>query len=42
MEKIKIQDVQKIADIILQESIDNGNGIAKDDMTVMVAKLENK
>ena len=32
-------DVQKIADIIMQEAIDNGFGIAKDDMTVIVTKL---
>ena len=39
MEDINTHDVQKISDIILQESIDNGYGIAKDDMTVIVAKL---
>ena len=32
--------IQKISDIIMQEAIDNGYGIAKDDMTVIVAKLE--
>lgn len=36
---ITTTDVQKIADIILQEAIDNGYGVAKDDMTVIVAKL---
>lgn len=40
LENINTKDVQKISDIILQESIDNGLGIAKDDMTVIVAKLE--
>lgn len=40
LENITTDDVQKISDIILQESIDNGLGIAKDDMTVIVAKLE--
>ena len=39
LENIKTDDVQKIADIILQESIDNGLGIAKDDMTVIVTKI---
>lgn len=39
LENIKTDDVQKISDIIIQESIDNGFGIAKDDMTVIVAKL---
>ena len=36
---MKTDDVQKMSDIILQEAIDNGFGIAKDDMTVIVAKL---
>lgn len=39
LENLKTDDVQKISDIILQEAIDNGFGIAKDDMTVIVAKL---
>lgn len=39
LENIQTDDVQKISEIILQESIDNGFGIAKDDMTVIVAKL---
>jgi len=39
IENIQTNEVQKIADIILQEAIDNGYGIAKDDMTVIVAKL---
>lgn len=42
LENIETDDVQKIADIIIQEAIDNGLGIAKDDMTVIVAKIENK
>ena len=40
IENITTDNVQKISDIILQESIDNGFGIAKDDMTVITAKLE--
>lgn len=40
LENMETVDVQKIADIILTESIDNGYGIAKDDMTVIVAKIE--
>ena len=40
LENMQTDDVQKISDIIMQESIDNGFGIAKDDMTVIVAKLE--
>ena len=39
LESMETNDVQKIADIILTEAIDNGYGIAKDDMTVIVAKL---
>lgn len=39
LENMNTEDVQKISDIILQEAIDNGFGIAKDDMTVIVAKL---
>lgn len=39
LENITTDDVQKMSDIILQEAIDNGFGIAKDDMTVIVAKL---
>lgn len=39
LEHITTDDVQKIADIILQEAIDNGYGIAKDDMTVIVSKM---
>lgn len=40
LENIQTNDVQKISDIIMQEAIDNGFGIAKDDMTIIVAKLE--
>jgi len=40
LEEIETDSVQKIADILLQESIDNGYGKAKDDMTVIVAKIK--
>lgn len=40
LENIESHDIEKIANIIMQEAIDNGLGVAKDDMTVMVAKLE--
>ena len=40
LENMQTDDVQKISDIIMQEAIDNGYGVAKDDMTVIVAKLE--
>ena len=34
LENIETNDIQRIADILLQESIDNGLGIAKDDMEI--------
>lgn len=40
LENIETEDIQKIANILLQESIDNGFGIAKDDMTILIAKVE--
>ena len=39
IEQIETDDVQKIADIIIGEAIDLNFGVAKDDMTVIVAKL---
>ena len=39
LESIETDNVQKIADIITKESIDNGYGIARDDMTIIVAKF---
>ena len=42
LEEIETDDVQKIADIILKEAIDNNYGIPKDDMTVIVAKVKEK
>lgn len=42
LENIETKDIEKIANIIMQEAIDNGLGIAKDDMTVIVSKLEQK
>ena len=40
LENIETDEIQKIANILLQESIDNGLGIAKDDMTILIAKVE--
>ena len=40
LENIETDEVQKIADIILQEALDNNVGIAKDDMTVLVARID--
>lgn len=40
LENIETDDIQRIANILIQESIDNGLGIAKDDMTILIAKVE--
>ena len=40
LEEIKTDNVQKIADIILKESIDNNIGIPKDDMTIIIIKIK--
>ena len=42
LEDIKTDDAQKIANLILEESIDNNFGIKKDDITVIVAKISSK
>ena len=42
LEDIETDDVQKIADIIMGEAIDNDFGMQKDDMTVIVAKIMKK
>lgn len=39
LEEIETDNVQKIADIITKEAIDNGYGTTKDDMTIIVAKF---
>ena len=39
LEDIKTDDAQKIANLILEEAIDNDFGRQKDDMTVTVAKI---
>lgn len=39
LQKINTDNPQKIADIIVKEAIDYGYGVAKDDMTVIVAKV---
>ena len=40
LEQMETENVQKMADIILTEAIDNNYGIPKDDMTVIVCKIE--
>ena len=42
LDEIETDNVQKMADIILNESIDASYGVAKDDMTVIIAKLIKK
>ena len=42
LEQMETTNVQKIADILLKESIDNNFGKAKDDMTVIVTKIVKK
>lgn len=42
MEKIETDDPQRIADIILEEAIDNDFGKEKDDMTVLAYKINEK
>lgn len=42
LEDIETNDAQKIADIIIGEAIDNDFGVQKDDMTVIVAKVNKK
>ena len=39
LENLETTNVQKIADIMLKEAIDNGYGKAKDDMTIITAKF---
>lgn len=42
LEDIETENSQKIADIILNEAIDNNYGIPKDDMSIMVCKITKK
>jgi len=42
LEDIQTNDAQKMADIIIGEAIDNDFGVQKDDMTVIVAKINKK
>ena len=39
LEQMETENVQKMADIILAEAIDNNYGTPKDDMTVIVCKI---
>jgi stage II sporulation protein E len=40
LNSINTSDPQRIADIILQEAVDNGFGVPIDDMTVIVSKVK--
>ena len=42
LEDIETNNTKKIADLILNESVDNSFGIAKDDMSVVVCKFLEK
>ena len=42
LEDIETKNTQKVADIIMNEAIDNNYGIAKDDMSVIVFKFNKK
>ena len=42
LKNVSTNNVQKLADFILAEAIDNSYGIAKDDMTVIVCKIVKK
>lgn len=42
LEDIETNNTQKIADLVLNEAIDNNFGVAKDDMSVMVCKFVSK
>ena len=41
IQQIQRENPQEIADMILREAIDNDLGRARDDMTVMVIRIEN-
>ena len=42
LEDMQADDAQKISDIILSEAIDNDYGKQKDDMTVIVVKINRR
>ena len=42
LEDIETENTQKIADLVLNEAIDNNFGIAKDDMSLIVCKFTKK
>ena len=42
LEDIETDNTQKIADLILNEAIDNNFGLAKDDMSIIICKFIKK
>ena len=42
LKNISTNNVQKMADILLNEAVDNNYGICKDDMSVIVVKVSKK
>ena len=42
LEDIETEDAQKIADLVLNEAIDNNYGVAKDDMSIIVCRFTKK
>ena len=42
LEDVETSNTQKIADLILNEAIDNNYGVAKDDMSIIVCKFRKK
>jgi len=42
LKNVNTNNVQKIADLIISEAIDNSFGIAKDDITVIISKVIKK
>ena len=42
IKNVNTNNVQKMADLIMSEAIDNSYGIAKDDMSVIVLKIVKK
>ena len=42
LRNVNTNNVQKLADMIINEAIDNSYGIPKDDITVIVAKIIKK
>ena len=41
IKEINTNNVKKMANIIINEAIDNGYGVLKDDMTVIAIKIKN-